>query len=139
MINSFKFLPKDFTIFRTPFTNFLHQICFSKIQATVLHENTQVFCLSFSVLHFMILISGAKSVNFAQKFRIFLKFFTLVGTLLCSIVITIIILFFITLLVFINMTFDYFAILPASRSILPEVDVDFTYCWLNRPRNYFAM
>ena len=87
----------------------------------------------------MILISGAKSVNFAQKFRIFLKFFTLVGTLLCSILITIIILFFITLLLFINMTFDYFAILPASRSILPEVDVDFTYCWLNRPRNYFAM
>ena len=33
--------------------------------------------LSFSVLHFIILISGSKSVKFAQKFRIFLKFLTL--------------------------------------------------------------
>ena len=44
------------------------------------------FCLSFSVLHFIILISGSKSVNFAQKFRIFLKFLTLEGTLFTSIV-----------------------------------------------------
>ena len=40
--------------------------------------------LSFSVLHFIILISGSKSVKFAQKFRIFLKFLTLEGTLLTS-------------------------------------------------------
>ena len=40
------------------------------------------FCLSFSVLHFMILISGSKSVKLAQKFCIFLKFLTLEGTLL---------------------------------------------------------
>ena len=40
---------------------------------------------SFSVLHFMILISGSKSVKFAQKFRIFLKFLTLEGTLFDSI------------------------------------------------------
>ena len=37
--------------------------------------------LSFSVLHFIILICGSKSVKFAQKFRIFLKFLTLEGTL----------------------------------------------------------
>ena len=37
---------------------------------------------SFSVLHFIILISGLKSVKFAQKFLIFLKFLTLEGTLL---------------------------------------------------------
>ena len=47
MINSLKFLPNDFTTLRTPFTNFLHQICFSKIQATVLHYNIQVFCIKF--------------------------------------------------------------------------------------------
>ena len=33
----------------------------------------------------MILISGSKSVKFAQKFRIFLKFFTLEGTLITSV------------------------------------------------------
>ena len=32
----------------------------------------------------MILISGSKSVKFAQKFRIFLKFLTLEGTLASS-------------------------------------------------------
>ena len=37
--------------------------------------------LSFSVLHFIILISGSKSVKFAKKFCIFLKFLTLEGTL----------------------------------------------------------
>ena len=52
--------------------------------ATVLHYNIQVFCLSFSVLHFIILISGSKSIKFAQKFRIFLKFLTLEGTLLST-------------------------------------------------------
>ena len=36
---------------------------------------------SFSVLHFIILISGSKSVTFAQKFCIFLKFLTLEGAL----------------------------------------------------------
>ena len=36
------------------------------------------------VLHFVILISGSKSVKFALKFRIFLKFLTLEGTLLTS-------------------------------------------------------
>ena len=41
----------------------------------------KAFCLSFSVLHFIILISGLKSVKFAQIFRIFLKFLTLEGTL----------------------------------------------------------
>ena len=40
------------------------------------------FLLSFSVLHFIILISGSKSEKFAQKFRIFLKFLTPEGTLL---------------------------------------------------------
>ena len=37
--------------------------------------------LSFSVLHFIILISGSKSVKFTQKFRIFPKFLTQEGTL----------------------------------------------------------
>ena len=32
-------------------------------------------------MHFVILISGSKSIKFAQKFRIFLKFLTLEGTL----------------------------------------------------------
>ena len=36
---------------------------------------------SFSVLHVVILISGSKSVKFAQKLRIFLKYLTLEGTL----------------------------------------------------------
>ena len=36
---------------------------------------------SFSVLHFIILISGSKSVKFVQKLCIFLKFLTLEGTL----------------------------------------------------------
>ena len=36
---------------------------------------------SFLVLHFIIFISGSKSVKLAQKFRIFLKFLTLEGTL----------------------------------------------------------
>ena len=36
---------------------------------------------SFSVLHFIILIFGLKSIKFAQKFRSFLKFLTLEGTL----------------------------------------------------------
>ena len=27
----------------------------------------------------------------------------------------------------------------ASKHILLEVDADFTYCWQNRPRNYFAV
>ena len=49
--------------------------------ATVLHYNIQAFWSSFSVLHFIILISGSKSVKFAQNFRIFLKFLTLEGTL----------------------------------------------------------
>ena len=39
---------------------------------------------SFSVLHCIILISGSKSVKFAQKFRIFLKFLILEGTLMVS-------------------------------------------------------
>ena len=51
----------------------------SLLPGTVLH--IQVFCLSFSVLHFVILISGSKSVKFAQKFRIFLNFLTREGTL----------------------------------------------------------
>ena len=51
------------------------------MQTRVLHQNIQVFCLSFSVLHFIILISGSKSAKFAQKFGIFLKFLTLEGTL----------------------------------------------------------
>ena len=38
------------------------------------------FLLSFSVLHCIILISGSKSVKFAQKFRIFLKCLSLEGT-----------------------------------------------------------
>ena len=46
------------------------------------------FCLSFSVLHLIILISGSKSVKFAQKFRILLKFLTLDGTLVTIINIT---------------------------------------------------
>ena len=33
--------------------------------------------LSYSVLHFVILISGSKLVKFARKFRIFHKFLTL--------------------------------------------------------------
>ena len=41
--------------------------------------------LSFSVLHFIIIISGSKSVKFAQKFRIILKFLTLEGTLISTI------------------------------------------------------
>ena len=53
--------------------------------ATVLHYNIQAFWSSFSVLHFIILISGSKSVKFAQKFRIFLKFLTLEGTLMLCI------------------------------------------------------
>ena len=40
------------------------------------------FSLSFSVLHFIILISGSRSMKFAQKFRIFPKFLTLEGTLM---------------------------------------------------------
>ena len=40
------------------------------------------FLFKFSVLHYIILISGSKSVKFAQKFCIFLKFLTLEGTLL---------------------------------------------------------
>ena len=73
MINSLKFLPKDFTTLKTPFTNFSHEIYFSKIQATVLHLIIQGFCLSLSVLHFIILLSGSKSVKFAQNFHIFLS------------------------------------------------------------------
>ena len=38
--------------------------------------------LSFSVLHFIIIICGSKSIKLAQKFRIFLKFLTQEGTLL---------------------------------------------------------
>ena len=40
------------------------------------------FSLSFSALHFIILIYDSKSKKFAQKFRIFLKFLTLEGTLI---------------------------------------------------------
>ena len=47
------------------------------MQATVFHENIQVFCSSLSVLHFIILIVGSKLVKVAQKFCIFLKFLTL--------------------------------------------------------------
>ena len=36
-------------------------------------------------MHFIILISGSKSVKLAQKFRIFLKFLTLKGTLLTTV------------------------------------------------------
>ena len=39
------------------------------------------FFFNFSVRHNTILISGSKSVKFARKFRIFLKFFTPEGTL----------------------------------------------------------
>ena len=53
----------------------------------VLHENIPVICVSFSVLHFIILpvISGLKSVKFALKFCIFLKYLTLEGTLAVAI------------------------------------------------------
>ena len=44
----------------------------------------QVFCLCFSVLHFIILIFGSILVKFAQKFRIFLIFLTLEGTLVTT-------------------------------------------------------
>ena len=39
------------------------------------------FLVKFLVLHFIILISRLKSAKFAQKFRVFLKFLTLEGTL----------------------------------------------------------
>ena len=39
------------------------------------------FSVSFSVLHYILLISDSKSVKFAQKFHIFFKFLTLQGTL----------------------------------------------------------
>ena len=61
--------------------HFIILISGSKMQTRVLHQNIQVFCLSFSVLHFIILISGSKSAKLAQKFCIFLKFLTLEGTL----------------------------------------------------------
>ena len=41
---------------------------------------------SFLVLHFIILISGSKSVDFAQKFCIYLKFLFVEGTLCTGII-----------------------------------------------------
>ena len=35
------------------------------VQATVLQQNIQVFCLGFLVLHCIILLSGSKSVKLA--------------------------------------------------------------------------
>ena len=82
MINLLKFLPKDFTTLRTPFCNFFAlNFLFQDISYSLALKYSS-FCLSFSVLHFIILISGSKSVKFAQKFRIFLKFLTLEGTLI---------------------------------------------------------
>ena len=43
------------------------------------------FLFTFSVLHYIILISGSKSVKFSLKFRTFLKFLTLEGTQVVSI------------------------------------------------------
>ena len=59
---------------------------FYKLFALNLLFQDTSYCLaskysSFSVLHFIILISGSKLVKFAQKFHIFLKVVTLVGTL----------------------------------------------------------
>ena len=81
MINSLKFLPKDFTTLRTPCTNFFALNLLFQDTSHRLALKYSSFCLDFSVSHFTILISGSKSVKFAQKFRIFLKFPTLEGTL----------------------------------------------------------
>ena len=79
MKNSLKFLPKDFTALMTLFTIFLHYAVNLLFQHT--SYSLALKYSSFSVLHFTILISGSKSVKFAQKFCIFLKFLTLEGTL----------------------------------------------------------
>ena len=84
MINLLKFLPKHFTTLRTPFTNFFPLNLLFQDTSYSLALKYSRFCLSFPVLHFILLMSGSKSVKFAQKFLIFLKFLTLEGTLVKS-------------------------------------------------------
>ena len=71
-----------FQYFEDPFYKFFALNLLFQDTSCSLALKYSSFCLSFSVLHFMILIFGPKSVKFAQKFRIFLEFFTLEGTLL---------------------------------------------------------
>ena len=70
-----------FHYFEDPFYQFFALNLLFQDTSYSLALKYSTFLRSFSVLHFVILISGSKSIKFAQKFRIFLKFFTVEGTL----------------------------------------------------------
>ena len=57
MINSLKFLPKDFTYFEDPFYIYFTLICFSKIQAAVLQAIFKFFNVAFYNINFWFKIS----------------------------------------------------------------------------------
>ena len=82
MIDSLKFLPKDFTTLRPLLQIFCNKFAFPRYK---LQSCIKIIEFFVSVLHFIIVIAGIKSVKFAQKFRIFLKFLTPEGTLLCTV------------------------------------------------------
>ena len=60
----------------------LNPVVFLALSALWFVKSTSLPKLYFSVLHFIIIISGSKSVKCAQKFRIFFKFLTVEGTLI---------------------------------------------------------
>ena len=71
---------QKFHYFQDPFYKFLAlNLLFQETSYSLPLKYSSFF--SFSVLHFIILISGSKSVKFTLKFCIFLKFLTLEGTL----------------------------------------------------------
>ena len=82
MINSLKFLPKDFTTWEDPFYKFFALNLLFQDTSYSLALKYSSFLFKFFTFAF--LFSGSKSVKFAQKFLIFLKFLTLEGTLLVS-------------------------------------------------------
>ena len=78
-----KIFAQRFHYFEDPFYKFLAlNLLF---QDTSYSLTLKYSSLNFSVLLFIILISGSKSVKFALKFRIFHKFLTLEETLLRTI------------------------------------------------------
>ena len=62
MINLLKFLPKDFTTLRTPFTIFLHEICFFKI-----HSTSYDLALKHSSFLFKFFSFAFHNINFRFK------------------------------------------------------------------------
>ena len=71
-----KIFAQDFTTLRTPFFNFFaFNLLFQDASYSL-----AIKCSNFLFKLFSVAFSGSKSIKFAQKFRIFLKFLTLEGT-----------------------------------------------------------